>query len=145
MQRRQTNPPEQDGEGLVSPIVGRAFPVEAQIRMLCYLLAQCFHEDQTVKEMIKEIEAELGAVVETLVPKLRLVDLETPRRRTLQKDDHEKVRKFVETLARAYQILPDDSVDNDLDWEDDFVHISTVSTEPLTPSGNDLDGKKREI
>jgi uncharacterized protein YcgL (UPF0745 family) len=144
MQRRQTYPPEQDEQGLLSQVVSRAFPVEAQIRMLCYLAAQCFRQNQTVKEMINEIEATLQDVVDTLKPKL-LVDTTIAPRRKLEKEDHEKVRKFVKKLAQAYHILPDGSTDNELDSEDDFVYISAMSTAPLTPSGNDLDQNRREI
>ena len=125
-----------DEEGLLSPIVGRSFPIETQQRMLCYLLIQCFREDQDFEEMmtyIRHMIKNLLNSLETFVP--RLLFAETSPRWRLEKGHHKEVKNFIEKVAQGYGILGNNSIETGSEAE--FVHASSVSTVPVINAGND--------
>jgi hypothetical protein len=146
---RKGNPkPSQRERGLLSPIVSEAFDLDKQLRVLCYLLAQCFREDQGVDEMIDGIRRMLDNVMESMEPKMLLFQsgTESAPRRKLSSDHHNEVREFIKKMAYSYRILNDISTDEDtqnLEYEGESVENSRFVTKVYRPAPDTYTAKKR--
>jgi hypothetical protein len=117
-------------QGLLSPIVSEAFDLDKQLRVLCYLLAQCFREDQGVDEMVDGIRQMLDDVMKIMEPKMVLFQsrTESAPRRKLSRDHHNEVREFIKKMAYSYRILNDISTDVDTQSDGESVEDSRVVT-----------------
>jgi hypothetical protein len=143
---RKRNPKTREREqGLLSPIVSEAFDLHNQLRVLCYLLAQCFREDQGVDEMVDDIRQMLDDVMETMEPKMVLFQspMESAPRRELSRDHHNEVREFIKKMAYSYRILNDISNDVNTQSDGESVENSRVVTNVYRPIPDIYTPKKR--
>ena len=139
MPRKRNPQTSQSEQGLLSSIVSQAFDLDKQLRVLCYLLAQCFREDQGVNEMIDGIRQMLDDVMQTMEPKMDLFQSGTKSspRRKLSSDHHNEVREFIKIMAYSYRILNDISTDEDtqiVESEGESVENSRVVTNVNHPT-----------
>ena len=148
MQRKRNPKPSQREQGLLSPIVSEAFDLDKQLRVLCYLLAQCFREDQAVDEMIDSVRRILDDVMGSMEPNMLLFrsGTESAPRRKLSSDHHNEVREFIKKMAYSYRLLNDISTDEDtqnLESGDEPVENSRVETNVYQPAPDTHIAKKR--
>lgn len=138
MSPRDPQRAEQDTEKLLSSIVDGVYTVEKQKRILCYLLARCFRQDQDVNEMIVDIRHIMENVVEKLEPRLILFGNGAPRWR-LSSDRHKKMRRFIKKMAQSYRIHGDISTDDEAEHFDSrgnsLLH-SRLANDPVVTEEN---------
>jgi hypothetical protein len=139
--------PSQGKQGILGPIISRAFDLDRQLRILCYLLVQCFREDQGVNEMIDATRRMLDDVMEKLEPKMIFVHegTESAPLRKILSEHHKEVREFIKKMAYSYRILSDISTDedaNNLESEGESIEDSRVVSNPFGVSSDNP--KKRK-
>ena len=136
MSPRDPRRAEQDTEELLSSIVDGVYTIEKQKRILCYLLARCFRQDQDVDEMIEDVRRNMENVVKKLEPRLLLFSngIESVPRRRLSSDRHKKMRLFIKKMAQSYRIHGEISTDDEtehFDSRDDSILHSRVANDPV--------------
>ena len=135
MPPKRTSTAVQEEQGLLSPIISQSFDLDELLRILCYLLTQCFREDQEIDEMVDAIRRMLHNVMEVTKTKTTPVQKEAeeaPRRKLLTQH-HREVREFIEKMWQSYFALGD------------FLAEREVPTDPsrLSPEVHDTKRRKK--